>query len=256
MLEQFQDYIQVEQRGAVMEISINRPDKKNALNLDMYSKISDSIEVGMASTQVRVIILMGSNGCFTGGNDLAVFTEPEKLQSSDNPIFRFMSILSTCTKPVIAAVDGVAIGIGTTLLLHCDLVVASPLAMLKMPFVSLGLAPEFASTLLLPKLVGPVKASEWLLLGSNISAQEAFTAGLINQVCEQPLVAAREYAQSIVDLPPQAVQNAKALLREPVKEDVAKAIKREAAVFLAALTGLEFKEAASAFFEKRKPEFK
>lgn len=255
MSEKSQSYIKVKQCGSVLEICMNRPDKKNALNMAMYQGLVDAIDLGVASSEVRVIVLSGAGGCFTSGNDLAVFANPSELGSRDNPIFQFMKTLTHCPKPVIAAVEGVAIGIGTTMLLHCDLVVTCPEAEFKLPFVSLGLAPEYGSSWLLPRIVGHAKASEWLLLGSSIGASEALNAGFVNRISEQPLVLAQELADKIAQMPPKAVQEAKALLRDPLKDTVDEVIENEAKVFVSALKGPEFSEAVTAFFEKRKPDF-
>lgn len=255
MSEQSQEHVKVRQCDQVLEVSIFRPDKKNALNLAMYQAMKDAIDLAEASTDVRVVVITGSRGCFTSGNDLAVFAEPTALTSYDNPIYGFMKALSLCKKPVVAAVDGVAIGIGTTLLLHCDMVIASPSAEFKLPFASLGLVPEYASSLLLPRLVGHAKASEWLMLGCSISAEEGLEAGFINHIDDMPLERAHVLAQALAKMPPQALRQTKALLREPVQAAVEQTIENEVLVFSEALKGAEFAEAATAFFEKRKPDF-
>ena len=239
----------------VMQIGINRPEKKNALSQAMYCSLTHAIKLAVSDDSVRVIILSGHGGEFTSGNDLADFADAANLDSGDNPTTVFLRTFTNCPKPIVVAVDGVAIGIGTTLLMHSDFVYASTNSRFKLPFVSLGLCPEYASSLILPRLMGHVKAAEWLLLGDDILPNDAMVAGLINAVVEDPLAKAQEIAKRLALQAPSAVRTAKALMKRATKVDVDDAIMAEIVEFSRSLKGPEFSEAVSAFFEKRSPDF-
>lgn len=239
----------------ILEISMCRPARKNALNLAMYEEMARLLTETAEDASVRVVIITGSDHCFTSGNDLQDFINGAQLNFSDSPLGRFLWALTTYPKPVIAAVEGVAIGIGTTMLLHCDLVYASADSEFKLPFAQLGLCPEYASSFLLPRLVGYVKACEWLMLGQSFTAEEAFQSGLLNQITPQPLAAANEQAARMVKMPPAALRRTKAMIKAPLMPRVQKVMMAEAEAFVEALQGPEFAEAASAFFEKREPNF-
>jgi len=240
---------------SVLELTINRPERKNALNTAMYLELAKQLRQAAEDKSVRVAMITGAGGCFTSGNDLEDFVTSGGSIEADAPLPQFMEALFSFPKPVLAAVDGVAVGIGTTLLLHCDLIFASATSGFRLPFAKLGLCPEFASSRLLPRLVGHAKASEWLLLGNAFGAEEALAAGLINRVVENPLEAARETAGQLALMPPAALRRTKALLREPLMEQLRGAMAREATLFTEALGGPEFAEAAAAFFAKRSPDF-
>lgn len=240
---------------AVLELTINRPERKNALNLAMYRELSDQLRQAAEDRTVRVVIITGTQGCFTSGNDLEDFAKGADLDPQTSPITGFMKTLLDFPNPVIAAVDGVAVGIGTTLLLHCDLAYASAASEFRMPFAQLGLCPEYASSFLVPRLVGHRKASEWLLLGTRFGAAEAERTGVINQVVEDPLSKARESAQQLAAMAPSALRATKALLRAPQREQIDRALAEEFAEFGQRLRGAEFAEAVAAFFAKRAPDF-
>jgi enoyl-CoA hydratase/carnithine racemase len=242
-------------QGPVLELTINRPERKNALNLAMYQTLADQLRQAAVDGAVRAVVITGAGGCFTAGNDLEDFAQGERAVQPDAPLPQFMEALFTFPKPVLAAVDGVAVGIGTTLLLHCDLIFASPASEFRLPFAKLGLCPEFASSRLLPRLVGHAKASEWLLLGKPFGADEALAAGLINQMADDPLTLARDRAQQLALMAPSALRNTKALLREPQVEELRAAMVQEARIFIESLRGPEFAEAVAAFFAKRPPDF-
>lgn len=240
---------------SILELVINRPERKNALNMAMYQVLAEQLEQAAGDSAVRVVVITGAGGCFTSGNDLEDFARGANLDPASSPITCFMMALLDFPKPVIAAVDGLAIGIGTTMLLHCDLAYASPASQFRMPFAQLGLCPEYASSLLVPRLAGHLKASEWLLLGKAFSAAEAERAGMINQVVDDPLQIARTSAAQLVAMAPAALRATKALLRAPLHEQTRKVLVDEVRIFGERLRGPEFAEAAAAFFAKRAPDF-
>jgi len=242
--------------NGVATIEIARPEKKNAITVDMYAAMAAALRNANADAAVRAVLITGQPGIFTSGNDLEDFMQRPK-QGMDSPVFQFMKALSTCKKPVVAAVTGAAIGIGTTMLLHCDLVYVSDEARLAMPFTSLGLVPEFASSLLLPQLVGHVKAAEKLLLGDPFTPQDAVDMGVANAVLPAGEVVnhARRIAERFNALPPSAVRESKRLMRRAGSAAVLETIAVEAGIFGERLSSPEAREAFSAFFQKRKPDF-
>jgi enoyl-CoA hydratase/carnithine racemase len=252
--------IKTYQSDGVATIEIARPEKKNAITAAMYAAMAEAIAAAEAEPTVRAILITGQPGILTSGNDIDDFMSRPPGQGSDamdSPVFRFMSALAFCGKPVVAAVTGAAVGIGTTLLLHCDLVYVSDEARLAMPFVSLGLVPEFASSLIVPRLAGNAKAAEKMLLGDPIRPEEAVEMGIANAVLPagEVLNHARRMAERFTALPPGAVRDAKKLLRERDREAITNAIRTEGAVFAARLRSPEAMEAFQAFFQKRKPDF-
>lgn len=249
-----QEPIQISIQDAVMCLRICRPERKNALNMAMYSRLADAIEQASSDASVRVVCLLGSDGCFTAGNDLADFSALEAFDAN-MPTLRFMRALASCPKPVVVAVEGVAVGIGTTLLLHCDLVYAAANARFSMPFVNLGLCPEYASSYLLPRLAGYARAAEWLLLGEAFDAEEALRGGLINSIVDKPEQKALEQCLKLALQPPEAVRQAKKLLKAGIASPVDEAMEAELQQFAKGLAGPEFKEAVSAFFAKRSPDY-
>lgn len=249
------DLIQTELKNHCLEIGINRPDKKNALNLDMYRGMSAALREVENSEQIRCALIKGVPGCFTGGNDLADFMNAPPELSLENPVVEFMFALKDSSKPIVAAVDGLAIGIGTTLLMHCDMVYATQNATFSLPFAKLGLSPEFASSFILPKLAGHAKASEWLMLGEAFSAEEALSAGIINSIVDDADAHARTIADKLVKQAPAALNATKALLKASDKETMNTAIEIEFKEFVRGLSGAEFREAVTAFFEKREADF-
>ena len=232
-----------------------RPEKKNALTVAMYTAMEQGLQEAIADDAVRVILLTGSDGVFTSGNDLREFaTAPTSLE--DSAVIRFLGTIAGCPKPVVAAVSGLAIGIGTTMLLHCDLVVADPATRFSMPFINLGLVPEGGSSLLLPRMVGHRRASELLLLGDMFDAAAAERYGIVNK-CSAPGAAdaeAMQWAEQLAAKAPTALRLSKALLRSETTGIQAR-ILEEARHFGAQLQGPEFREAVSAFMAKRAPSF-
>ncbi|MFM7533589.1 MAG: enoyl-CoA hydratase [Rubrivivax sp.] len=244
----------------VLTVEIARPEKKNAFTREMYVAMAEALNGAGADATVRAVLICGQPGIFTSGNDIEDFLSRPPGQGSDaqdSPVFRFLNALTNCGKPVVAAVTGPAIGVGATMLLHCDFVYVSDEARLAMPFVSLGLVPEFASSLLMPQLMGQRRAAEKLLLGEPFTAQEAVECGLANAVLPpaEVLPHARRIAQRFNALPPGAVREAKKLMRDHQRAAVMEAIRTEGAVFSARLRSPEVREALQAFLEKRKPDF-
>ena len=247
--------------NGVATIEIARPEKKNALTAAMYQAMADAIRAAGDDKTVRSVLITGQPGIFTSGNDIEDFmARPPSAGGSgseESSVAQFMRALIECDKPVIAAVTGAAIGIGTTMLLHCDLVYVSDEARLVMPFVALGLVPEFASSLLVPQLMGHAKAAEKLLLGDPFTAEQAVDCGIANAVLPAGEVVnhARRVAERFNQLPPGAVQGAKKLLRGPQREQILATTRTEGALFSQRLRSPEAMEAFQAFFQKRKPDF-
>lgn len=242
--------------NGVTTIEMARPQKKNALTAEMYTDMAAALRAADADAAVRAVLIVGQPGVFTSGNDIDDFMNHSPA-AADAPVFDFMRALVACSTPVVAAVTGAAIGIGTTMLLHCDLVYVSDEARLAMPFASLGLVPEFASSLLVPGLIGHVQAAEKLLLGDPFTAEDAVEMRIANAVLPAGEVVrhARRMAERFNSLPPGAVRDTKRLMRRATQAAVLEAIEAEAEVFRTRLSSPEATEAFSAFFQKRKPDF-
>jgi enoyl-CoA hydratase/carnithine racemase len=240
----------------VATLTFDRPDKRNAITGAMYEAFVGHLQRAGADGAVRAVLVTGAGMAFTAGNDLKDFGEPRFVQP-DSPVIRFMQTLAAFEKPVVAAVNGMAVGIGVTMLLHCDLVYVADGATFSMPFVNLGLVPEFGSTLLLPAIAGRVRAAEKLLLGRPFLAAEAVVMGLANAVLPAAdlLAHATTIARSFNALPPGAVRDTKKLLRQAQAAGVQEAILREFACFGPRLAGAEARESIAAIREKRQPDF-
>ena len=240
--------------NGVATIEIARPEKKNAITSAMYHAMAAALDAAKADTAVRAVLIAGQPGIFTSGNDIEDFMQRPP---GEPPAFAFMRALMGCDKPVIAAVTGAAIGIGTTLLLHCDFVYVSDEARLAMPFVSLGLVPEFASSLIVPQLMGNARAAEKLLLGDPFTGADAVECGIANAVLPANEVVnhARRIAERFNALPPSAVRDTKTLMRRARAALAAETITAEGEVFAKRLRSPEAQEAFGAFFQKRKPDF-
>ena len=241
----------------VLTITLDRPAKKNAITAAMYQAFADALHGGEDDPAVRVIVIAGRPEVFTAGNDLEDFMKSPP-QGDDSPVFRFLKIISTMGKPVIAAVRGAAVGVGTTLLLHCDLVYAGRSAKFSMPFVQLGLCPEAASSLLLPRLIGYRHAAAKLLLGEAFGADEALAMGFVNQVLDDEAVLAHAHAQAakLAALPMTSLRTTKWLMKNDDAPEIAERMQKEGAAFREMLSAPEAREAFAAFFEKRKPDFR
>ncbi len=247
------DHVQIETRDRVLEVWLNRPEKRNALTSAMYERLIDAFDTAESDSRIRVLLIAGKGDGFSAGNDLNDFLS--SASDGDPAAYRFIKRLAAFEKPLIAAVHGAAVGLGTTLLLHCDLVVAGASTRLQLPFVNLGLVPEAGSTLLLPRLIGLARASELLLLGLPIDAARALELGLVNRVVPDAdlIETARGLAAEIAARPPGAIRLTKRLLR--LESGVAERIEVEMADFRRQLASPELREAATAFLEKRKPDF-
>jgi enoyl-CoA hydratase/carnithine racemase len=241
-----------EQQDGLLTLTLNRPDKRNALNTELYKQLVAALREAAADEEVHVLLLQGQQDCFTAGNDLADFMGKSSLEP-DDPILQFLHTLADFPKPVVAAVAGPAVGIGTTILLHCDLVYLGDNARLQLPFVELGLVPEFASSLLLPRLVGHLKAAELLLLAEAIDAEEALRLGLANKVvaADGLLSFAREQGLKLAAKPPKALQKSKALLKQELKQAVHFVIDLEARAFAQALQGEEAQQRIAQKLKRR-----
>ncbi len=250
------DLIQTDLLDGVLTVKINRPEKKNALNVAMYGALADALERADENPAIRVVLLCGCDDCFTSGNDIADFVNFPPT-GPDSPVLRFLNAITLAVKPIIAAVSGSAVGVGTTLLLHCDLVYAADTAVFQMPFVALGLCPEAGSTLLLPQLMGHQCASELLLLGEVFTATRAEQLGIVTAVVPQAdlLQTSRAKALQVAAQPAAAVRLTKSLLKRGNTEKILETTKFESRCFLERLTSPEAREALQAFMERRKPDF-
>lgn len=244
--------VKIENVGQVRILSLYNPSRKNALTRELYRALTMELEAAAWDESVRVLLLTGSAGVFCSGNDLDDFLE-NPIRDTGHPVYRFMQQLSRFEKPVVAAVEGHAIGIGCTLLLHCDLVYAGQSAYFQMPFVRLGICPEFGSTFVLPSLLGRQRAAELLLLGERFDAARAESLGLINQCVAdgQVLDHGLSVAQRLAAAPPQAMQATKQLLGRAERTGVEVAMIEELDVLIEALQGDEFAQALKVFREKR-----
>jgi enoyl-CoA hydratase/carnithine racemase len=240
----------------VARIEIARPEKKNAITAAMYSTLAKALADAQAEPAVRAILIHGAPDIFTAGNDLEDFMQRPPT-GNDAPVFAFMQALKNAEKPVVAAVAGAAVGIGTTLLLHCDLVYAADNAKFSMPFVSLGLCAEFASSILVPANAGYVRAAEKLLLGEPFDVAEAIDMRIVNRALPpgELLAYAQGRAERFNLLPPDAVRTTKRLMRAGRAQLTDQAMAAEGKEFTRLLSSDQAKEAFSAFFERRKPDF-
>lgn len=256
------EFVTVTIEDGVQIVTMNRPEKKNALTADMYKVLADAIEVADASPEIRVTLFTGTGGSFTAGNDLVDFAKagmmPLDQQPKEKPhVTRFLENLAEARKPLIAAVNGLAVGVGVTMLLHCDLVYAGESATFQMPFVNLGLVPEAGSSFLLQRQVGIQKAADLFLTGKKLSAEKAEAIGLVADVFPDNALMgeALATAKALAAKAPNAVCATKALLKDNDRSRVAEARETEFRIFSAQLRSDEAKEAISAFFEKRAPDF-
>ena len=250
-----QDILSTTENG-ITTITINRAEKKNSFTKAMYQAIGDAFEQARNNPQVRVVVVQGDERVFSAGNDIADFLQNPPTDIS-SPVFRFLCGLASFPKPIIAAVCGPAVGIGTTMLFHFDLIYAGDNAIFSMPFVNLGLCPEAGSSLLSTQLIGQMRTAEALLLGEPLSAQAALAAGLVNRVIApgEVLALAQTQAAKLAAKPLSSLLETKRLMRERHLPQVLAAIEEEAKELVRMLNEPSAKEAFSAFLEKRKPDF-
>jgi enoyl-CoA hydratase/carnithine racemase len=249
------EHIVVSVQDRILSIRLDRLEKKNALTRDMYLGMIEALKQADANPDVRVVTISGTPDCFTAGNDLVDFANARPGESS--PAILYLQTLAAMQKPVIAAVGGVAVGIGTTMLLHCDLVYAATNARFQLPFVNLGLCPEAGSSMLLPELMGHRRAAELLFFGEPFTAATAHDLGIVNTVVEagELLATAIAKAQQLAEKPPSALRTTKALLKRENARSTADAMAAETEQFAALLQGPEAREAMTAFMQRRKPDF-
>jgi enoyl-CoA hydratase/carnithine racemase len=247
--------VRAETKDRVARIELARLDKKNAITTEMYVQMAEALAAADADPGVRSVLIHGSKDCFTAGNDLSDFLK--RPPGTKSPSWRFFEILPTLQKPIVAAVGGPAIGIGTTLLLHCDLVYATAATRFQLPFVGLGIVPEFGSTYLLPLLAGYQRAAELLLLGQPFTAERALEVGIVTAVVPEAelLERAQKTAAALAELPPESIRLTKQLMKSAHAAAVKQQIAEEGRIFVERLASPEAKEAMSAFLEKRKPDF-
>jgi len=240
-----------EPHSGVRLLTISRPERRNALDRATYGALGDALTAAAADDGVRAVVVTGAGGCFTAGNDLADFQDTSNAGEPSAGL-TFLGALSGFPKPVVAAVEGFAVGIGTTMLLHFDLAFAGAGARFRLPFVNLGLCPEGASSYLLPRIAGTKKAAELLLLGEVFGAAEAQAAGLVNAVTEEggALGLALAKAQALAALPPKSLATTKSLLRHALAGEVASALAREAEQFHALRLEPAAQAAFAAFFKR------
>ncbi len=248
-------HVVVEVADRILRAELARPEKRNALTPEMYRALADAIARAESDPGVRAILLHGRPDCFTAGNDLRDFLD--RPAGEPPAALGFLARIAGAKKPVVAAVGGPAVGIGTTMLLHCDLVFAAATARFQLPFVPLGLVPEAASSLLLPAIAGYHRAAALLLLGEPFGADRALAAGFVTEVVPEDrlLERARAAAAALAALPPASVRLAKDLMKRALAGPVAERMAEEGRIFEERLASPEAREAMTAFFEKRKPDF-
>jgi len=242
--------------GGVLRIQFDRADKKNAITAAMYQALADALREAERDDTVRVALVYGAPDVYTAGNDLQDFLASPP-SSTDAPVFQFLSAIRDFPKPLVAAVSGLAVGIGTTMLLHCDLVYCAPGTRFSVPFVNLGLCPEAGSSFLLPRLAGYQRAAELLMLGDPFDAEVAKEIGLVNAIvaADSLLDVAVAAAQKLAAKPAASLRATKELIKKGTCESVRVAMAEENEVFRQRLHSPEAKEAFTAFIEKRAPDF-
>jgi enoyl-CoA hydratase/carnithine racemase len=247
------DHVRVERDGAVLAITLARPERRNAITVAMYAALADAIGDASKDDGVRVITIRGEGQDFAAGNDLADFLQAAPRADNEIPVWRFLRSLATCETPIIAAVQGNCVGIGTTMLLHCDLVIAEETARFSMPFVDLALVPEAASSLLFPRLAGRRRAARYLLLCEPFGVDEAEAIGIVSHRTGPGSLdkKAREIVAVLLAKPPEALRQTQRLLRHGATDEILERMKLESSLFAERLASAEVKEAITAFFEKR-----
>ncbi len=251
------DRIQTNLQNGVFHLILNRPEKKNALTSAMYEALVVAVQRAESDDSVRVMVLRGNGDAFTAGNDIEDFVQKPWQGQSVPPAEQFIRAIAFARKPVIAAAHGLAVGIGTTILLHCDLVYAADETRFMMPFVNLGILPEAGSTLLLPSLIGHQRAAELLLLAEPFSAQRACELGLVNRVVpgDQLALVVQAAAKMLAEKPASAICMAKQMMKQHLRADLERVIREEVLAIAEQLESPETEEALTAFLQKRQPDF-
>jgi enoyl-CoA hydratase/carnithine racemase len=246
------EHVRVERSGGVLAITLARPERRNAITVAMYGTLADAIAGVFEDGETRLITIRGEGQDFAAGNDLADFLDVDP-RGEDIPVWRLLRALAECEIPIVAAVHGNCVGIGTTMLLHCDLVIADDSARFSMPFVDLGLVPEAASSLLFPRLAGRRRAARYLLLAEPFGADEAQEIGLVShRVAPGGLdMKLREIVADLLAKPPEALRLTQKLLRTATQDEILSRMKLESTMFAERLDSAEVKEAISAFFAKK-----
>ncbi|CAG9198977.1 Enoyl-CoA hydratase [Paraburkholderia sabiae] len=241
----------------VLTIAFNRAEKKNAITAAMYQTMADALVEAQANPEIRAVLIRGSAGIFSAGNDLEDFMKQPPV-GENAPVFQFLRAISSAEKPLVASVAGAAVGVGTTLLLHCDLVYAADTATFSLPFSQLGLCPEAASSLLLQRVAGYQAAAEKLMLGEPFDAREAQRMGFVNRLLPAAEVDAfaLQQAQKLAALPASSLRVTKQMMKRAAQHEIQTQMTEEAVHFAKMLLAPEAKEAFKAFFEKRKPDFR
>jgi len=247
------EHVRVEQSGPVLAITLARPERRNAITVAMYSALADAVEKASADSSIRVITFCGQGQDFAAGNDLADFLKALPRDQEEIPVWRFLRALTECEAPIVAAVHGNCVGIGTTMLLHCDLVIADDGARFSLPFVDLALVPEAASSLLLPRLAGRRRAARYLLLAEPFGVDEAMDIGIVSHrsapgTLDQALAG---IVDRLLAKPAEALRQTQKLLRSSAREEILERMKVEGDLFAERLASDEVKQAIAAFFASR-----
>jgi enoyl-CoA hydratase/carnithine racemase len=243
----------VRQDGPVLAITLARPERRNAITVAMYVALADAVEQASRDQSIRLITVRGEGPDFAAGNDLADFLSALPRDLDEIPVWRLLRALAECETPIVAAVQGNCVGIGTTMLLHCDLVIAEEGARFSLPFVDLALVPEAASSLLLPRLAGRRRAARYLLLGEPFDVDEAMAIGLASHRADTGMLDAKlaEIVAALLAKPAEALRVTQQLLRRGMRDEILERMKLEGALFAERLASDEVKQAISAFFESR-----
>jgi enoyl-CoA hydratase/carnithine racemase len=251
------EHVRVKRKDGVLAITLARPDRRNAITVAMYSALAEAVEQASADPSVRVITFRGEGQDFAAGNDLADFLNAQLREGEEIPVMRFLRALARCETPIVAAVHGNCVGIGTTMLLHCDLVIVAEDARFSLPFVDLALIPEAASSLLLPRIAGRRRAARYLLLCEPFGVDEAMSIGLASHQAPEDALeeALADVVSRLLAKPPEALRVTQSLLRAGQKDEILERMTVESGLFTERLASAEAREAFTAFFEKRKPGF-
>ena len=247
------EHVRIERNGGILAITLARPERRNAITIAMYAALADAFESAADDRSIRVITIRGEGQDFAAGNDLEDFLKVRPDDGTEIPVWRLLRALASCRTPVVAAVHGNCVGIGTTMLLHCDLVIADSSARFSLPFVDLALVPEAASTLLLPQLAGRRRAARYLLLGEPFGAQEALEIGLVSHIAREGNLdeATDSLVSKLLAKPAEALRQTQQLLRHNTRDEILERMELESRAFAERLESDELKQAIAAFFAAR-----